>query len=244
MTFFARIAAFLSAGRSSPEAPPAPQPPGVPVYTVGEAPQAPPAAPYPAPVEPLPMLAAMLRAVEFGDVDAWAAALDQPMQDAEITTRVRMAAFLSNVAHETGGGRRLVENLSYSAERLCAVWPTRFRSVEDAAPFARNPEALANHVYGGRMGNTEPGDGWRFRGRGLIQLTGRSNYTALSLETRPEWVETRDGAAVSSCRYWRLNNLNATADKGDVAAVRRRVNGGTIGLDDVARRYARAMGAA
>jgi putative chitinase len=194
------------------------------------------------------MLRDMLRAVEFGDVDLWAEALHTPMRAAAIDTRLRMAAFLANVAHETGGGRVLVENLSYSADRIRAVWPSRFPDAASADPFARNPEGLANKVYGGRMGNSDPGDGWRFRGRGLIQVTGRTNYTMLakhtgrSLYSLPEWLETKDGAAKGACLYWMQNGLNATADTGDIAAVRRRVNGGTVGLDDVARRYARAMG--
>lgn len=248
MTALSRLLASLGFGRSSPAAPPAPQPPGVPVIAVGEAPQAPPSSINGINSGKLGItsdnygrLVPMLRSVEMADAEAWAVVLAVPMREAAIDTPRRMAAFLANVAHETGGGRRLVENLNYSAERLRAVWPSRFASVQEAEPYARNPEALANKVYGGRMGNVQPGDGWRYRGRGLIQITGRANYTALGYADRPEWLETREGAAVSACRYWMINGLNATADTGDIEAVRRRVNGGAIGLDDVRRRYRAAL---
>lgn len=256
MTALSRFLASLGIGRSTPAAPPVSQPPGVPVMTVGEGASAPSLPTHDA-IMPthnamtpivgswdLTMaLPAMLRAVEFGDVDAWAKVLAGPMREAGITTPKRMAAFLANVSHETGGGRVLAENLSYSADRLRAVWPTRFPTAASAEAVARKPEAIANAVYGKRMGNTAPGDGWRYRGRGLIQITGRSNYTALGYADDPAWLETREGAAVSACKYWSINGLNATADTGDIEAVRRRVNGGLIGIDDVRRRYKAALAA-
>lgn len=231
MTMLSRLLAFLAPGRPAPEAPPAATQPGVPVFAVGEAPGA-------------PSLPAMLRAVEMGDPDAWAKVLAAPMRKTAIDTPRRMAAFLANVAHESGGGRVLAENLSYSADRLRAVWPARFPNAASAEAVARKPEAIANAVYGKRMGNTAPGDGWRYRGRGLIQITGRANYEALGYADDPAWLETREGAAVSACRYWSVNGLNTTADTGDIEAVRRRVNGGLIGLDDVRRRYKAALAVA
>lgn len=93
-----------------------------------------------------------------------------------IDTPARVAHFLAQVGVESGGLARVEENLSYSAERLMTVWPSRFKTLAAAQAYARNPEALANKVYGGRMGSTQPGDGWRYRGRGLKQLTGRNNY--------------------------------------------------------------------
>lgn len=189
----------------------------------------------------------MLHAVEWADIDAWAPIMAEPMRYRGITTHARMAAFLATCAHETNGGRVLVENLSYSADRICAVWPSRFPNRAAADPFARNPEALANQVYGGRMGNQEPGDGWRFRGRGLIQVTGRSNYAATAarlgrpLDILPDYLETRQGAAESAAAWWSANGCNEIADRGDMTALRRRVNGGTNGLDDVLRRYRAAL---
>ncbi len=203
-------------------------------------------------VAPVPKLVEMLRAVEFKDDDDWANVLSSPMTAANITTRLRMAAFLANCAHETGGGVRLSENLRYSAKRLTEVWPSRFPTIQAALPYAWDPTdpdaedaALANLVYGSRMGNQKNGindnDGWKYRGRGLIQITGFDNYAAIQMEATPERLATRDGAAVSACRYWTINGLNATADTGDIRAVRRRVNGGYIGVDDVERRYAAAL---
>lgn len=223
--------------------------------------QTPPAAqtpPAPLPEAPagqpahVPNLTAMLRAVGFKDVNEWASALAAPMAAAGITTRLRMAAFLANCAHETGGGVRLTENLRYSAKRLTEVWPSRFPTIQAALPYAWDPTdedaedvALANLTYGSRMGNQRNGtnddDGWKYRGRGLIQITGFDNYAAIGMEATPEWLSTREGAAMSACRYWSINGLNATADTGDIRAVRRRVNGGYIGVDDVEKRYALAL---
>lgn len=219
-------------------------------------------APFPIPVTAFPSqpttylslstLTAMLRAVGFFHAETWAVALHKPMRAADITTKNRMAIFLANCAHETGGGQRLSENLRYSAKRLTEVWPSRFPTIEAAQPFAWDPAdedaedvKLANSVYGSRMGNQKNGtnddDGWLYRGRGLIQVTGRDNYAALGLEDRPDWVATWEGAAVSACRYWQINRLNDTADKEGLRAVRKRVNGGLIGIDDVERRYAAAI---
>lgn len=256
MNPWARLYGWLTSGWSSAAAPavvatPAPSAVSTPLVHTEPAPPPVVTAPFATVEAPatasLPDLIAMLRAVEWAAWDDWAPVLAGPMRTYGITGQQRMAAFLANCAHETGGGRRLEENLSYSADRICAVWPSRFPNRAVADPFARNPEALANKVYGGRMGNQEAGDGWRFRGRGLIQITGRTNYAAMAarlgkpLDSLPGYIETRPGAAESAAAWWSANGCNEMADSGDMTALRRRINGGTTGLDDVLRRYRAAM---
>lgn len=142
--------------------------------------------------------------------------------------------FLGQILHESAGLTRLSEGLNYSAERLTEVWPGRFPTVNDARPYARNPEALANRVYGGRMGNTEPGDGWRFRGRGPIQLTGRDNYAFVGdligqdLTVLPELMEQPRYALEATIAWWEDRVPDSMI--GDPEKVTRRVNGGLIGL--------------
>lgn len=154
---------------------------------------------------------------------------------AQITTLDRMAMFLTQFGHETGGLRDLTENLSYSAERLMEVWPGRFPTLQKANVYARNPEALANYAYGGRMGNIQPNDGWVYRGRGA-GLTGRDAYrivgglVGLPLEREPDLAATPRGAFVSACGIWAWKTCNITADRADVPANTRRWNGGGIGL--------------
>lgn len=144
--------------------------------------------------------------------------------------------FLGQVLHESSGLSRLSENLNYSAERLCAVWPKRFSTLADAQPYARNPEALANKVYGGRMGNTQAGDGWLYRGRGPIQLTGRDNYAAvgallgMDLINEPELMEQPEIALRATVAWW--EDRIPDSFLGDVEKVTKRVNGGLIGLAD------------
>lgn len=144
--------------------------------------------------------------------------------------------FLGQVLHESDGLTQFSENLSYSAERLCAVWPGRFPTLADARPYARNPEALANKVYGGRMGNIYLGDGWKFRGRGPIQLTGRENYAFVGdlvgqdLTSIPELMEQPRYALEATIAWW--ENKIPDSMLGDTERVSRRVNGGLIGLAD------------
>lgn len=144
--------------------------------------------------------------------------------------------FLGQVLHESAGLTRFSENLNYSAERLCKVWPSRFHTIADARPYERNPEALANKVYGGRMGNTEPGDGWRYRGRGPIQLTGKDNYRAVGdlmgqdLVSLPELMEQPRYALEAAIAWWEDRIPDSML--GDTEKVSRRVNGGLIGLAD------------
>ncbi|MCP5371929.1 MAG: peptidoglycan-binding protein [Hyphomicrobiales bacterium] len=155
-------------------------------------------------------------------------------------TPVRLHFFLAQVGHESGGLTITAENLNYSAERLCKVWPNRFPDADAAAPFARNPRALANNVYASRMGNGGPetDDGWTFRGRGYIQVTGREGYrrvgaiAALPLEEQPDLAVEPAHALPVACAFWRWKGLNAICDAGNFVSVTRRINGGTNGLAD------------
>lgn len=164
------------------------------------------------------------------DVMAAFVAADERITAAEISTPLRIAHFVAQVAAETGGLRSLEEDLFYSAKRLCAVWPKRFPSEAAARPFARNPKALAEKVYGGRLGNVKPGDGWRYRGGGAIQTTGRANYRAAGFEADPDRLRTPAGAVAAALTFWTDNDCNTLADADDVEALRRKVNGGETGL--------------
>jgi len=156
--------------------------------------------------------------------------------------------FLGQILHESMMLTRLEEGLSYSrAERICQVWPKRFPTVADAAPFVRNPQGLANRVYGGRLGNREPNDGWMFRGRGLIQVTGRENYTRLAEAMRinliadPDRLAEQHIALRASIAWWEGSVPDSVM--GDIVKVTKRVNGGTHGLDDRRRLTNKAEGA-
>ncbi|HET6307705.1 MAG TPA: glycoside hydrolase family 19 protein [Rhodopila sp.] len=165
---------------------------------------------------------------------AWVAALAGPLARAGISAPRRLAAFLGQCSVESGGFLSLEEDLSYSAERLCVVWPNRFPSVAAAASCARQPEALANVVYADRLGNGDPasGDGWRFRGRGLIQITGRENYQrfatsmGIDLDQAVTLAGTQGGAADSACWFWTSRDLNALADSWSIDLMTQKINGG------------------
>ena len=170
-------------------------------------------------------------AFAHADVLAHAGLLESPL---------RLAHFLAQCCHETGGLQVLVENLNYSAERLMVVWPHRFPSLEVARLYAGNKQALAEKVYGFReeLGNTEPGDGWRFIGRGLLQLTGRANYTRVGAALRvdlvghPYYVASAEYALQVAITDWKLKGCDAHADRDDLLKVTRLINGGLIGLAD------------
>jgi putative chitinase len=157
----------------------------------------------------------------------------------------RMAAFLAQIAHESGGFNFVKEGLSYSAASLTKTWPRRFPTLAAAQPYARNAEKTANKVYANRMGNgTEAsGDGFKFRGRGLIQLTGKDNYSRFAksigktLNEAVAYLETAEGAVASAGWFWDANKLNVYADKGDFVGLTKRINGGTIGLADRKHHY-------
>jgi putative chitinase len=182
-------------------------------------------------------------------VEHWYEALSQLLPDYEIDTPQRVAAFVAQCAHESGGFRMLKENLNYRAVTLRKIFPKYFTTDELAAQYAGKPEMIANKVYGNRMGNGDEasGDGFRYCGRGLIQLTGKNNYTSFadSIETPvediPEFLGTFEGAVQSACWFWENNNLNQWADKGDILTLTKRINGGTIGLDDRIKHYEHAL---
>jgi putative chitinase len=199
------------------------------------------AGPWPLEVDLMDLVRIIGAVAPRASAGTWAAALLVPMQSAGITTPNRISMFLGQLAEETGEFRDLSEDLNYTtAERIREVWPSHFADAGEAAPFVGRPQALANHVYANRMGNgvDETGDGWRFRGRGLIQVTGRTLYEMFARveprATDPDWLMTPPGAAASACWYWMLPgfrpSLNALADAWDVAAVTQRINGGLTNL--------------
>jgi putative chitinase len=188
------------------------------------------------------------------DPDDWYDALCELLPKYGITTERRVAHFLSQCAHESGGFLRLEENLNYSAKALRAVFGRYFGDApkRDADEYHRKPEMIANYVYMDefrkyKMGNVNEGDGWLFRGRGLKQLTGRENYTrfgksvGMSAEEAADYVATPAGAIESACWFWDANNLNDIADGDDVKKMTKKINGGTIGLEDRQWRYTHAM---
>jgi putative chitinase len=214
---------------------------GVPVHTVGDA----------------GALPAVLRAAGMVAYERWAGHLAEPCRRFAITPGRRLAAFAATIAHESAGGTRLVESLNYTPAALMRTWPHRFPP-SDAERMGRasdqpaDQRAIAERAYGGRMGNAAEGhgDGWRFRGRGLIQITGRDGYrqaaraTGLPLEDRPEIAEQEAEAGEIAAWVWaEWKRCNALADAGDIEGWRRAINGGLIGLADVRRRYEAALAA-
>jgi len=180
-------------------------------------------------------------------IDQWFEALSVLLPDYEINTPNRIAAFIAQCAHESASFTALHENLNYRSETLSKVWPKKFPA-SIAQQYAHKPEAIANRAYASRMGNGDEasGDGWRYCGRGLIQLTGKDNYTAFadSIGITPEevsdYVQTFEGAAQSACWFWESNNLNQYADSGDIETMTKRINGGTLGLEDRKKHYEHA----
>jgi putative chitinase len=185
-------------------------------------------------------------------VAEWHEALIQLFPDYGIDTPQRIAAFISQCAHESANFTAIKENLNYRWETLRKIFPKYFPTDELAKQYASLPnkqEAIANRVYGNRMGNgpESSGDGYRYCGRGLIQLTGKNNYQAfadsleMSIDDVPEYLATFEGAAQSACWFWETNNLNRFADAGDVKGLTRAINGGYIGLDDRIKHYNHAL---
>jgi putative chitinase len=178
-----------------------------------------------------------------------------------INTPMQVAAWIAQCAHESAGFKTLTENLNYSADTMAVVWPSRFAVLgPDKKPvkvkgknqpnkFAlalhRQPEAIANTVYANRManGNIESGEGWKYRGRGLKQLTGKDNYTRcgqglnMDLVDNPDLLLTPEGASLSAAWFWSTNKCGPIADSGDFVALTKKINGGTIGLEDRQKRY-------
>jgi putative chitinase len=185
-------------------------------------------------------------------LDHWFDALNEILPEYEINTPQRVAAFLAQCAHESGGFRALKENLNYKAPTLRKIFAKYFPDDAIANHYASLPnkqEAIANRVYANRMGNgpEESGDGFRYCGRGLIQLTGKDNYTwfaaslEIPVEEAAEYLQTFEGAVQSACWFWETNNLNVQADAGDIKLMTRKINGGYIGLEDRIKHYNHAL---
>lgn len=172
--------------------------------------------------------------------------LNTAMSRYQIVGTNRIAAFVAQVGHESGHLTCLVENLNYSADALRKTWPSRF-DIELASAIARDPEQIANIAYGNRMGNSAPGDGWKYRGRGLIQITGKNNYRpcgealGLDLSAQPDLLEKPQHACMSAAWFWATNGLNTLADAGKFDAITQRINGGQSGAADRQALYARAL---
>lgn len=176
--------------------------------------------------------------------DKWVDALNVTCEKFEINTPERIAGFLSQIGHESGGLKLVVESLNYRADMLLRFWPKRF-TIELAQAYAMKPEKIANRAYCDKNGNGDEasGEGFKYRGRGLIQLTGKDNYTAfgnacgVDAVSHPEIVESPDVAALSAGWFWSTHRLNALADASDVEGMTRRINGGLNGIDDRKLKY-------
>ena len=172
-------------------------------------------------------------------------ALNEVLPKYEITSPQRVAAFLAQCGHESADFTVLKENLNYSADGLTKVFPKRFPTLDAANPYNRQPEKIANKIYADRMGNgpESSGDGYKYRGRGAIQLTGHDNYKSFadsigqSIDEAVAYTEILAGAIESACWFWNKNNLNQYADSADLVTLTKRINGGTIGLDDRVKHY-------
>ena len=184
-------------------------------------------------------------------IDHWFGALSQLLPDYSINTPQRIAAFMAQCAHESNNFTALKENLNYKPATLRKIFGKYFPNDEIANQYASLPnkqEAIANKVYANRMGNGDEasGDGFRYCGRGLIQLTGKSNYSwfaaslGIPVEEAAEYLQTFEGAAQSACWFWETNNLNKFADAGDIKGMTKVINGGYIGLDDRIAHYEHA----
>ena len=182
-------------------------------------------------------------------LDYWYDSMCQILPVYEIDTPERVAAWLAQTAHESGYFRFLKENLNYKAASLQKVFKKYFPTEEMAKAYEKQPAKIANRVYANRMGNGDEasGDGFRYLGRGLIQLTGKNNYTFFAasidtpLEEIPEYLQTFEGAVQSACWFWEQNNINALADKRDIVTMSKRINGGTIGMEDRLMKYEKCL---
>ena len=185
-------------------------------------------------------------------VGEWYDSLAKVLPEYEITSIPRVAAFLAQTAHESGGFTATTENLNYSADGLNATFAKYFKNATppvDANKYARQPEMIANRVYANRMGNGDEasGDGWKYRGRGLIQLTGKNNYSAMAdsfdipLDEITDYVSTPEGCVKSACWFWSTNKLNSYADAGDMKTITRKINGGENGMEDRMKYYDLAL---
>ena len=184
------------------------------------------------------------------EADQWYTAMTTVLPRWEINSVERVSGFLAQCAHESGNFKTIVENLNYSATQLNKTFNKYFaRAGRDARLFERQPEKIANIVYANRLGNgdTESGEGWKFRGRGLIQLTGKSNYSEfakyknMSLDEVVAYLQTKEGALESACWFWNSRNINRAADARDIRTMTRLVNGGENGLADRKEKWEKAL---
>ena len=195
----------------------------------------------------MPITAEQLQKLHIDPV--WEAPLNTTFERFDISNPLRQAAFIAQCGHECGNFKILEENLNYRAETLMKLWPKRFPTMDIANQYARNPKKIANMVYANRMGNRDEasGDGYRFRGRGCIQLTGHANYyhagQALGEDfvMQPELVATPMYAALSAGFFWNTQKLNALADARDIKMMTKKINGAFIGLADREKHYNQAL---
>ena len=184
---------------------------------------------------------------QLGIDEKWLKPLNDTFAKYDISSPARQAFFVGQCAHESNNFKTLEENLRYSAGALMRTWPSRFPNLEVANQYASNPEKIANKVYGGRMGNTEEGDGFAYRGRGLIQLTGKELYgncgsgIGMDLLSNPGLLSTPEYAALSAGWFWRKRDLNSLADAGDYETMTKRINGGILGLSDRKAKISKAL---
>jgi putative chitinase len=179
----------------------------------------------------------------------WVDALNETFQRFNILSPIQQASFIGQCGHECGNFKILEENLMYRAETLMKLWKSRFPTIEIANEYARNPKKIANKVYANRMGNRDEasGDGYRFRGRGCIQLTGHANYfhagqsCGVDFVMEPELVATPRYASMTAGWFWDTHKLNQYADRTDFVMMTKKINGGTIGLDDRIRHINHAL---
>jgi len=173
-------------------------------------------------------------------LQAFTMALCGAMKEGQINTNNRISCFLGQLAHESNQLREWTEDLNYSINAIMKTWPKRFPTPESAAPYAHQPEKLANHVYCGRMGNSDEdsGDGWKYRGRSPIQITGRDSYKAagkflgVDLENKPDFAADYSQGFRMSMWYWSVHSLNVLADKMDIIGITKAINGGLLGLQE------------
>jgi putative chitinase len=177
----------------------------------------------------------------------WVTPLDMTFAKYDISTPLRQAAFIGQCQHESNNFTRLEENLNYSPERLMQVWPSRFPNLEQAIKYAHQPQLLANKVYAGRLGNNQENDGFAYKGRGLLGLTGRDAYErcgkaiGVDLIGQPSLLAQPDYAALSAGWFWNKAGLNALADSKDYDTMTKRINGGLNGLDSRKAHIAKAL---
>ena len=178
-------------------------------------------------------------------IDQWYSSLTKCLPDYDITSIKRLSAFLSQCAHESGDFVNIKENLNYKSQGLMSTWPKLFPTIDIANQYALNPEMIANRAYANILGNGDEksGDGYKFCGRGLIQITGKCNYqdfadsVSMNVDDVPSFLETFDGAVQSACWFWETHKLNSYADNSDIEGMTKIINGGTLGLDDRISRY-------